>query len=363
VKIINIVGARPNFMKIAPLMDAYKNHKEIKPLLVHTGQHYDRQMSDDFFSELNIPRPDISLGIGSDTQAKQVARIMMAFEDVCLAEKPDAILVVGDVNSTMACSLVAGKMGIRIIHLEAGLRSFDRSMPEEINRMVTDTLADLLLTPSADANENLIREGISEEKIHLVGNIMIDTLLKFLPLAENSGILKKLNLKQQEYMLVTLHRPSNVDAGCSLEKILKTLNQLSEKIQIVFPVHPRTLKSIHSCNLEKYLKNIITTEPLGYLDFQRLMSASKLVVTDSGGIQEETTVLKIPCITLRENTERPVTITIGSNELIGTDMEKLVFFSERAIENNWKPSGIPPLWDGNTAHRVLDVLLNKFADK
>jgi len=363
VKIINIVGARPNFMKIAPLMDAYKNHKEIHPLLLHTGQHYDRQMSDDFFSELNIPQPDISLGIGSDTQSKQVARIMMAFEDVCIAEKPDAILVVGDVNSTMACSLVAGKMGIKIIHLEAGLRSFDRTMPEEINRIVTDSLADLLLTPSSDANENLKREGISEDKVQLVGNIMIDTLLKFLPKAENSSILEKLNLKMQEYLLVTLHRPGNVDDGSSLEKILKTLDQLSEKIHIVFPVHPRTLKNIRSCKLEMYLKNIITTEPLGYFDFQKLMASSKLVVTDSGGIQEETTVLKIPCVTLRENTERPVTITEGTNELIGTDMEKLVFFSEKAIENKWKQSKIPDFWDGNTARRVLDVIINKLADK
>jgi len=356
-KIINIVGARPNFMKIAPLMESFNNSKEISPVLLHTGQHYDNKMSELFFEELKIPKPDIYLNIGSDTQAKQVARIMISFEDVCLAEKPDAILVAGDVNSTLACALVASKLNIKVIHLEAGLRSYDRVMPEEINRVITDALSDILLTPSADANENLKREGISDNKIHLVGNIMIDTLLKFLPQAGKSDILEKLNLKQQQYMLVTLHRPSNVDEFNSIERILKTLNQLSEKINIVFPIHPRTLKNISSYKLEQYLKNITTTEPLGYFDFQKLMLDSKLVVTDSGGIQEETTVLKIPCITLRENTERPITITQGTNELIGMDMEKLVFFSEKAIHNNWKQSKIPELWDGNTAQRVTEVIV------
>jgi UDP-N-acetylglucosamine 2-epimerase (non-hydrolysing) len=358
-KIINIVGARPNFMKIAPLMEAYKKSAEINPLLLHTGQHYDSKMSELFFEELKIPKPDIYLNIGSDTQAKQVARIMMAFEDVCLAEKPDAILVVGDVNSTMACSLVACKMGIKIIHLEAGLRSFDRTMPEEINRIITDKLADILLTPSLDANENLKKEGVSDDKIHLVGNIMVDTLLKFLPLAEKSDILEKLQLKPKQYLLVTLHRPSNVDDMISLQPILQTLDLLSQKIQIVFPVHPRTLKNIFLYKLEHLLKNLIITEPLGYFDFQKLMFDSRLVITDSGGIQEETTVLKIPCITLRENTERPVTITEGSNELAGSEMEKLKFFTEKVINSNWKQSNVPKLWDGNTAHRVVDVIIEK----
>lgn len=337
-------------------MEAYKKHSYITPLLLHTGQHYDNKMSELFFTELKIPEPNIFLNIGSDTQAKQLARIMMAFEDVCLKEQPDAILVVGDVNSTMACTLVASKMGIKIIHLEAGLRSFDRTMPEEINRIVTDTLADVLLTTSKDANDNLKAEGISADKIYLVGNIMIDTLYKFIPIAEKSGILQKLKIESQKYALVTLHRPKNVDDPVSLERILTSLNKIAKRVKVVFPVHPRTIKNIVNNKLEKHISGLIITEPLGYLDFQKLMIKSKFVITDSGGIQEETTVLKLPCITLRNNTERPITITEGSNELIGSDMTKLEYFSEMAICNKWKQSVIPDFWDGKTALRVIEVL-------
>jgi len=358
-KIINIVGARPNFMKIAPIMDEMKKYSWIQPILLHTGQHYDQKMSTLFFDELKIPKPDISLGVGSDTHAKQVAKIMEKFDDVCIAEKPDAIMVVGDVNSTMACSLVASKMNIKIIHLEAGLRSFDRSMPEEINRLVTDVLADLLLTSSVDGDKNLMREGIDPDKIKFVGNIMIDTLFHFLPIVEKSGILDKLNIECKKYILLTLHRPSNVDSKENLEKILKTLHVIQKNIKIVFPIHPRTLKNITEVGLKPLLdgmKNLIITDPLGYIDFQKLMTNSKLVITDSGGIQEETTALKIPCITIRENTERPVTVTEGSNELIGTNMELLLQYTHRAIQDKWKESSIPALWDGSTSVRVIKAI-------
>lgn len=358
-KIINIVGARPNFMKIAPVMDAMGKSKVIKPLLLHTGQHYDEKMSSLFFEELKIPKPDIYLGVGSGTHAKQVAHIMEKFDDVCEEEKPDAILVVGDVNSTMACSLVASKLGIKIIHLEAGLRSFDRRMPEEINRLVTDSIADLLLTPSEDGSQNLLNEGISADKIQLVGNIMIDTLFRFLPVIEKSSIIDQLHLTPQQYLLVTLHRPSNVDQKENLKEILTTFREIQKKIKIVFPVHPRTMKNINEFGFSELInemKNLIITEPFGYLDFQRLMTQSKAVITDSGGVQEETTALKIPCITIRENTERPVTVTEGSNVLIGSDMGQLVLMIEKVLANKWKKSTIPEQWDGKTADRVVKII-------
>ncbi len=362
-KIINVVGARPNFMKIAPVMTAMEKSNKIEPLLLHTGQHYDEKMSSLFFEELNIRKPDIYLGVGSDTHAKQVAKIMEKFDDVAAEVKPDAILVVGDVNSTMACSIVAAKLGIKIIHLEAGLRSYDRTMPEEINRIVTDSLADLLLTPSEDGTANLLKEGVDKSKIHLVGNIMIDTLFHFLPLAEKSKIMAEHNLKKDEYALVTLHRPSNVDEKESLSAILNTLKIIQQNLKIVFPVHPRTTHKIRDFGLENLVSsmpNLIITEPIGYLDFQKLMSNSKFVITDSGGIQEETTALKIPCITVRENTERPVTIWEGSNELAGTDMKKVLELSQKAINNNWKESKIPNLWDGKTSSRVVSAIENYF---
>jgi UDP-N-acetylglucosamine 2-epimerase (non-hydrolysing) len=365
-RILNIVGARPNFMKIAPLMTAMLKSELIEPILIHTGQHYDEKMSKLFFEELEIPKPEVNLGVGSGSQAKQVAKIMEGFDDICEQYKPDAILVVGDVNSTMACSIVAAKLGIKIIHMEAGLRSYDRRMPEEINRIVTDSLADLLLTPSDDGTENLLKEGISPDKIKLVGNIMIDTLLHFLPKAEKSDVLDNLNIKPKEYVAVTLHRPSTVDDEDNLKSVLDTLSKIQEKIKIVFPIHPRTRKNIELFGLNKIIENssnLILTEPLGYLDFQKLMSNSKFIITDSGGVQEETTALKIPCITVRENTERPVTIWEGTNEIVGFDMEKLLFFANKAISNDWKESRIPKYWDGKTAERVVDTIENYFGLK
>lgn len=349
-------------MKIAPIMDAMAKSKIISPILLHTGQHYDEKMSDLFFKELSIPKPDIYLGVGSLSHAKQVARIMELFDDVCLSEKPDGVLVVGDVNSTMACSLVAVKQGIKVIHVEAGLRSFDRTMPEEINRLVTDSIADLLLTPSVDANLNLLREGISPEKIEMVGNVMIDTLYKFMPKFELSAILEQLNLEPNAYVLVTLHRPSNVDEKHSLENILDVFEEIGKKAKLVFPIHPRTLKNIKQFGLEgkvKKIKSLILCEPLGYIDFQKLMSNSGLVITDSGGVQEETTVLGIPCITIRENTERPITISIGSNELTGNNYKRILELSTNALDGKWKKCEIPELWDGETSTRIVSVIENR----
>jgi UDP-N-acetylglucosamine 2-epimerase (non-hydrolysing) len=349
-------------MKIAPIMDAMAESKKINPILLHTGQHYDEKMSDLFFKELNIPKPDIYLGVGSLSHAKQVARIMELFDDICISEKPDGVLVVGDVNSTMACSLVAAKHSIKVIHVEAGLRSFDRTMPEEINRLVTDAIADLLLTPSADADENLLREGIAPEKIEMVGNVMIDTLYKFMPKFEHSPILEQMNLEPKKYVLVTLHRPSNVDEKHSLENILEVFAGISKKAKIVFPVHPRTLKNINQFGLDDKIKKIdrlILCETLGYIDFQRLMSKSGLVITDSGGVQEETTVLGIPCITVRENTERPVTISIGSNVLTGNNYDEILKLATDAFDGKWKKCEIPEFWDGKTSKRIVNILENR----
>lgn len=359
VKILVIAGARPNFMKIAPIMQAMHKSPKLEPVLVHTGQHYDVKMSDTFFDELNIPRPDISLEVGSDTHARQVAKIMERFEPVCDEQKPQAILVVGDVNSTMACSIVAAKKDIKIIHVEAGIRSRDRSMPEEINRMVTDSITDILMPPSRDAVENLLAEGHSPEKVHLVGNIMIDTLMKSRELIEKSEILKILKLQPGGYVSLTLHRPSNVDNIDNFRKILAALESIQQKLPIVFPIHPRTRKMISEFGLEDYvasMKNLILTDPLGYFDFGKLISASRFVLTDSGGIQEETTVYGIPCITLRENTERPVTVWEGTNELAGCDTETIVALALQILDGNWKKGRIPELWDGQAAGRIIRIL-------
>jgi UDP-N-acetylglucosamine 2-epimerase (non-hydrolysing) len=359
VKILVIAGARPNFMKIAPIMHAMKASRRLEPILVHTGQHYDVQMSSMFFEELQIPLPDISLEVGSDTQARQVARIMERFEPVCEEQKPQAILVVGDVNSTMACSIVAAKMNIRVIHVEAGIRSRDLSMPEEINRMVTDSITDILLPPSQDAVDNLLAEGHPASKIHLVGNIMIDTLLNSKAKIDESDILEKLGLQEKGFVSLTLHRPSNVDNEENFRKILTALEVIQLEIPIVFPIHPRTRKMISELGLNDYIssmKNLILSDPLGYFDFGKLISASRFVLTDSGGIQEESTVYGIPCITLRENTERPVTVWEGTNELAGSDTQKIISFALKILDGQWKTGKVPDLWDGHTAERIIEVL-------
>ena len=365
-KIIHIVGARPNFIKIAPIMRALSAHAEISQMLVHTGQHYDYNMSEQFFSELGIPAPDIHLGVGSDSHARQVANIMMAFEKICQEEKPQAILVVGDVNSTMACTLVASKMGIKVLHVEAGIRSRDRSMPEEINRLVTDALADYLLPPSRDAVENLLQEGHPEDKIHLVGNIMIDTLHHSAAKVQASAIISELGLEAGTYATLTLHRPSNVDAKESFAAIVKALEHIQNKMTIVFPVHPRTAKMIENLGFEpafQTMKNIRRLDPLGYFDFGRLIKDSAIVLTDSGGIQEETTVYGIPCITLRHNTERPITIWEGTNELAGDNTERIISLFEQAIAGQWRTGKIPELWDGKAGERIAGFIAQLAAVK
>ena len=311
-KILNVVGARPNFMKIAPLVEEMKKTPDLQGILVHTGQHYDEGMSDVFFRDLGIPVPDVHLGVGSGTHAEQTARVMVEFEKVCIREKPHVVVVVGDVNSTMACTIVAAKLLIPVAHVEAGLRSFDRAMPEEVNRLVTDTLADILFTTSRDADENLKREGVSPQKIHFVGNVMIDTLLKHRQKAAELKV-----VKPEKYALVTLHRPSNVDDPQVLSTILQALEEISKSMPVIFPIHPRTAKRVEEFGLS--MQGIRTMPPQGYLEFLNLMSTATIVLTDSGGLQEETTTLGIPCLTLRHNTERPVTITHGTNIMVGPD--------------------------------------------
>lgn len=361
-KVLNIVGARPNFMKIAPIYAEMKRREsEFLPLIVHTGQHYDAAMSDSFFRDLGMPKPDVHLEVGSASHAVQTAKIMTAFEPVVLQEKPDWVLVVGDVNSTIACALVCAKLGVKVAHVEAGLRSRDRTMPEEINRILTDSISDLLLTPSPDGDENLKAEGIAEDKIKFVGNVMIDSLFYSLKVAEESKVRENLELNEKEYAVLTLHRPSNVDDEQVFAGLLDSLVEISRKIPIVFPAHPRTKARISEfCFEEKVANsNIKLIEPLGYLDFMRLYSGAKLVLTDSGGLQEETTALGIPCLTLRENTERPITIELGTNILVGTNPEKIkqTAFEILESDSNSKEAKIPPLWDGKTAARICEALL------
>jgi UDP-N-acetylglucosamine 2-epimerase (non-hydrolysing) len=360
-KILNIVGARPNFMKVAPIYAEMKRRShDFEPLIVHTGQHYDAAMSDSFFTDLGLPKPDVYLGVGSASHAVQTARVMTEFEPVVLEHKPDWVLVVGDVNSTIACALVCAKLGVKVAHVEAGLRSRDRSMPEEINRILTDSISDLLLTPSTDGDANLKAEGIPAEKIKFVGNVMIDSLLDHLQRAENSTVREDLGVKEKEYAVVTLHRPSNVDERATFSGILEALINVSQKIPVIFPAHPRTRAKIAEFGFAERIENshVKLIEPLGYLDFLRLYSGARLVLTDSGGLQEETTVLGIPCLTLRENTERPITIEMGTNQLVGTGKEKI----ERAAleilnSDSLTAAKIPPLWDGKTAARICDELL------
>jgi UDP-N-acetylglucosamine 2-epimerase (non-hydrolysing) len=335
-------------------MAAFGERPEIEPILVHTGQHYDRAMSDLFFQELGIPEPDVNLGVGSASHAVQTAEIMRAFEPVVLAQKPDAVLVVGDVNSTIACGLVAVKLGVRLIHVEAGLRSFDRTMPEEINRLLTDAISDLLFCSESSGVENLRREGAPEEKIHMVGNVMIDTLLKNRQKAERSAILEELDLSGgQPYAVVTLHRPANVDDPALLGRIMAVLEEIGREMPVVFPVHPRTRARLSDGVSNGAIRLI---DPLGYLDFLKLMAHARVVLTDSGGIQEETTILGTPCLTLRENTERPVTVEMGTNRLVGSDPEKILAAWREVMAGDGRAARRPPLWDGQAARRIADLI-------
>ncbi|GMU23171.1 MAG: UDP-N-acetyl glucosamine 2-epimerase [Phycisphaerae bacterium] len=358
-KLINVCGARPNFMKIAPLMDAYRQEPSIQPLLVHTGQHYDEKMSRLFFDELEIPRPDVNLEVGSGSHAQQTARIVERFEPVLLEYKPDAIVVVGDVNSTIACALVAAKLGVGIFHVEAGLRSFDRGMPEEINRILTDSISDLLFVSEPSGIENLRREGVAEQRIHFVGNVMIDTLEKHRHKAQQSRILNDLGVAPKNYCVVTLHRPSNVDNPEVLGRLAGVLEEIQRELPIVFPIHPRTRKCIEAAGQGgrfQAMSRLQLVEPLGYLDFLRLTSDAAIVLTDSGGIQEETTILGVPCLTLRENTERPVTIEQGTNHLVGMDSERILNVYRHVRAGHQKTHRRPEGWDGQAAGRIARII-------
>jgi UDP-N-acetylglucosamine 2-epimerase (non-hydrolysing) len=358
-KILIIVGARPNFMKAAPICaEMRRRADDFDVKVVHTGQHYDAAMSDSFFADLRLPEPDFHLGVGSASHAEQTAKIMLAFEPVVLEEKPNWVVVVGDVNSTVACALVASKLGVKVAHVEAGLRSFDRTMPEEINRIVTDSISDLLLTTEESANENLRREGIADEKVRLVGNVMIDSLVQNLERAKNASVLADLGVIAGEFAVLTLHRPSNVDSRDTLEPLLNSLVEISERIPIIFPVHPRTRAKIDEFGLRSRIDQsaLRLIDPLGYLDFLSLYSQARFVMTDSGGLQEETTYLGIPCLTIRENTERPVTIEIGTNRLI-KDPSSLKQSAFELLDSPTATSKtIPPLWDGRAAERIVDAL-------
>jgi UDP-N-acetylglucosamine 2-epimerase (non-hydrolysing) len=351
-------------MKVAPVIKAITAHNarcregdvRVKFSLVHTGQHYDQKMSDIFFQELGIPAPDINLGVGSGSHAVQTANVMTKFEPVCLEQKPGWVVVVGDVNSTMACTLVCSKLGIKVAHVEAGLRSFDRTMPEEINRIVTDSLADLLLTPSSDADENLKREGIPESKIRLVGNVMIDTLAANLQKARSSGILKKLGLQKKAFVYVTLHRPSNVDDPANLNSIMSGLNRLAGHMPVVFPMHPRTHKMLAQFGISPVANGTMKIlEPVGYHDSICLTESARLVLTDSGGLQEESTYFRTPCLTLRPNTERPITITLGSNRL--THPDRLSSDIQETLNGKEELGQVPPLWDGKASERIVQALV------
>ncbi len=354
-EVLHVVGARPNFMKIAPVMRALRG-RGVRQRLIHTGQHYDARMSDAFFADLRLPEPDAHLGGGAGTHAEQTARVMLAFERaLTTGPRPDLVLVPGDVNSTLAAALVAVKLGLRVAHLEAGLRSFDRSMPEEHNRVLTDHLADLLLTPSADADENLLREGLARARIARVGNVMIDTLLENLPAARARRVAEKLGIADP-YAVVTLHRPSNVDGVSALARLVGALVEIAALVPVVFPVHPRTRARLNHPRLGGAAAALRLCEPLGYLDFLSLASGARLVLTDSGGLQEETTALGIPCLTLRESTERPITVTEGTNTVVGTAPERIVTEARRALAGQGKTGRRPELWDGRAAERVAEAI-------
>ena len=360
IKIISVVGARPNFMKIAPLVREFGKSKKIKHILVHTGQHYDQEMSGNFFKDLGIKKPNNNLNVGSSSHAVQTADIMVGLEKIFIRENPELVLVVGDVNSTVAASLTASKLHIPVAHIEAGLRSFDRNMPEEINRIVTDRLSSFLFTTEPEAKKNLLKEGVETKKIFFVGNVMIDSLFYSLKKAESLSPLKKHNLDIKEYSLVTLHRPSNVDDKNILKNILQAFSVIQKDIPIVWPVHPRTKKMLTKFKLNSFLKkqkNLILLPAISYLNFLSLMSKAKFVMTDSGGIQEETTALGIPCLTIRENTERPITIKQGTNILVGIKKENIIKHARKILKNQSKKGRIPKYWDGNTAKRIIKIIL------
>ena len=358
-RVMHVAGARPNFMKVAPLMAACRASGAIEPLLVHTGQHYDAAMSGVFFRELGIPEPDFDLGVGSGSHAAQTAAIMTSFERVLLERRPDAVLVVGDVNGTLACGLVAAKLGIPLAHVEAGLRSGDRGMPEEINRKLTDAVSDLLFCTEQAAVDNLAREGVDAGRVFLVGNPMVDTLLRHRERAASSPILETLGLAARPYAVLTLHRPSNVDEPAALGGILDAVDALQRELPVVWPLHPRCRAALERSGLDRRLpamRGLRATCPLGYLDFVKLMGGARVVLTDSGGIQEETTVLRVPCLTLRENTERPVTVEAGTNRLVGCDPERIVIAFREAMAAPPTSARTPPGWDGRSADRIVSVL-------
>jgi UDP-N-acetylglucosamine 2-epimerase (non-hydrolysing) len=352
--ICNVVGARPNFMKLAPVMKEIEK-RSIKQILLHTGQHYDDKMSQVFFDELELPHPDIYLEAGSDTYTRQISKIMIGFENVCIAKKPDLVIVSGDVNSTLATTLVCSNLKIPVAHIESGLRSFDRNMPEEINRIVTDYLSDLLFTTEQSANENLKKEGISEDKIYFVGNCMIDSLYKYLQKAISKQPWLDFKLTPYEYAILTLHRTSNVDNHETLIRLSSIVNEISTYLPIVFPMHPRVSKNIKLCDIH-FRKDVRLCEPLSYLNFIGLLAKTKFVLTDSGGIQEETTAINVPCLTLRENTERPSTVALGTNRIVGTDRNKIVVSVNEILDGKFCKGNLPPLWDGNAAKRVVDTI-------
>jgi UDP-N-acetylglucosamine 2-epimerase (non-hydrolysing) len=369
-RIVNIVGARPNFVKIAPLIHAMRRDPTIDPVLVHTGQHYDGPMSEQFFAELGIERPAFNLGVGSASHAVQTANVMRGLEPILETMRPDLVLVVGDVNSTLAAALTAVKLGISVAHVEAGLRSFDRTMPEEINRLLTDAVADVLFVTEESAVANLLREGIAPEKIHFVGNVMIDALEAFRPRWEAAPIFERLQLDAgRPYAILTLHRPSNVDDPCGLMNLLDALDELARHLPIIFPVHPRvkhsllrrgyTFRAVSDSGEPITGKGITHLDPLGYLDFVALMSRARVVLTDSGGIQEETTILGVPCLTLRNTTERPVTVTHGTNRVIGTDPARIVDEALGVVNQPPRRTAAPPLWDGRAADRIVKVLVDR----
>jgi UDP-N-acetylglucosamine 2-epimerase (non-hydrolysing) len=376
-----VAGARPNFMKIAPIAKAMRK-RDMTYKIVHTGQHYDAEMSGTFFQDLDLPVSDVHLGVGSGTHARQTGKVMAAFEKVCFRERPGLVVVVGDVNSTLACALVAAKLCIPVAHVEAGLRSYDRTMPEEINRVLTDRISDYLFTTCQDANANLEREGIPAEKIHFVGNVMIDSLLEHRKMAARSLIRERLGLEKNgrplDYAVLTLHRPSNVDVPGNLHNLLGGLNRIHRKMPVVFPAHPRTVKQLKRHDLMSQVSffedvaeiepeashpHILTIPPLGYLDFLALMSGACLVLTDSGGIQEETTILGIPCLTLRHNTERPITVEEGTNKLVGTDPDLIVREAKAAAAQGKKRKKMPKFWDGKAADRIVNILFSRYASQ